>query len=363
MKKKSQKTVKNKKLTADDFIKCIDLYFYKETLPNGKRTSQANFIDFVTTYLGNTFYFVGKGKNRGKELPYQFAGLKKVLQTYLAQKQDNNIAKRTSINILDEFDPEFEFDDGDYEVLQPYQLLPGQEYKALVISDIHIPYHDINVLKTAIHYGKKEGVNVVILNGDILDMHGGSSKFVRIPHKKNLMQEIEDGRRFIAQLRKIFPSEKILFKVGNHEARFDDYIMRKCPELWNMDILNLRDALQLKSHNVEFVASSQTIIAGKLMIAHGHEWGGGGGGINAARAMFLKANYNLLIGHFHRTQDFTFRNAMDETHAVFVNGCLCHLRPEYLPNNNWNHGFSIVEVKKSGKFIVYNKRIVDGMVC
>lgn len=344
-----------------DFYKLVDKYYYTNPLPNGLSVSQRNFINFVTLNLGHKFYFDGFGKQKGKKIEYQFGGLRKALQTYLDLKRDETIAVRNPINILD--DDEFDFQAGDYDIITPYRLLPNESYKALVISDIHIPYHEITALKTAIKYGKDQGVNVVILNGDTLDMAGGSAKFRKQPNKKSMMQEIEDGRLFLAQIRKYFPTEKILFKVGNHEARFDDYIMRNCPELWNLDIFSLKDALKLKEHNIEYIVSSQTIIAGKLMIAHGHEWGGGGGGINAARAMFLKANYNLLIGHFHRSQDFTFRNAMDETHAVFVSGCLCHLKPEYLPYNNWNHGFAIVTVESDGSFMVENKKLINGRVC
>jgi len=37
--------------------------------------------------------------------------------------------------------------------------------KILILSDIHIPYHDIDALSTAIQCGIDEGVDTVVLNG------------------------------------------------------------------------------------------------------------------------------------------------------------------------------------------------------
>lgn len=356
------------KKTIEDFYALADKYFYKNPLPNGAPTSYREFIKYVTQFLGHTFYYKGEGANFGKTLPYNDNGLRNRLMKYVKGKADVKINQaNNNIEILSAFsndeDFDFEFHDGDYSIIQPYKLLEGQNYSALVLSDIHIPYHDKQVLIEALKYGRNRKVNCIILNGDILDMHGASSKFVRIPSKKRVKDEIEDCKIFLAQLRKLFPTEKILFKIGNHEARFDNYIMTRCSELWEMDILNLKMALRLEDFNIDYVVSSQPIMAGKLMIAHGHEWGGGGGGINAARGMFLKANCNLLVGHYHRSQEFMYRNAHDETHGVWVQGCLCYLRPEYLPNNNWNHGFSVVDVQADGNFMVHNKKIINGKVC
>ena len=161
----------------------------------------------------------------------------------------------------------------------------------------------------------------------------------------------------------IFPTERIIYKVGNHDFRLDNYVMTRAGELWGLDAIKLNELLKLNDMDIHFVDSSRPIHVGELMIAHGHEWGGGGGGINAARGMFLKANCNLLIGHFHRSQEFIFRNGLNKTNGVWVQGCLCSLSPQYLPFNNWNHGFSVVEMSASGAFVVHNKKIIDGIVC
>ena len=41
-------------------------------------------------------------------------------------------------------------------------------------------------------------------------------------------------------------------------------------------------------------------------------------------------------------------------------GCLSDLSPEYMPYNNWGHGFGYAEIKDSkGGFRFANKEIID----
>ena len=48
--------------------------------------------------------------------------------------------------------------------------------------------------------------------------------------------------------------------------------------------------------------------------------------------------------------------------ACWSFGCLSDLHPKWMPLNKWNHGFSFVELDKTGAFSVENLRIVDGAI-
>lgn len=62
--------------------------------------------------------------------------------------------------------------------LNPYKLpksyaekaktfrLPAKCTNVLFISDLHIPYHDINAVSIAIEYGKQQNVNCIFINED-----------------------------------------------------------------------------------------------------------------------------------------------------------------------------------------------------
>ena len=87
------------------------------------------------------------------------------------------------------------------------ELHPAQ--KALVISDIHIPYHDDEALEVALKAGEKAKVDTVVLLGDVLDFYR-ISRFSKDPRRKSVTLEMEEGRAFLEQLRKRFPKARIV---------------------------------------------------------------------------------------------------------------------------------------------------------
>ncbi|NPB03714.1 MAG: metallophosphoesterase, partial [Thermotogae bacterium] len=43
--------------------------------------------------------------------------------------------------------------------------------------------------------------------------------------------------------------------------------------------------------------------------------------------------------------------------GAWIVGCLCDLKPDYSPNNEWTHGFAFVELFENGHFSVKNHLI------
>lgn len=58
-----------------------------------------------------------------------------------------------------------------YELKKERFHIPKSIKKLLILSDIHIPYHSIEAVESAINYGLEQGVDGVYLNGDILDFY------------------------------------------------------------------------------------------------------------------------------------------------------------------------------------------------
>ena len=106
--------------------------------------------------------------------------------------------------------------------------------KILVLSDIHIPYHDIDAISVAIQTGIDENVDTIILNGDALDCHM-ISDFVKDPKKRKFKDELYAMRTFVYELRQTFPNAEIIYKEGNHEERYWRYMRVKAPELFDID--------------------------------------------------------------------------------------------------------------------------------
>ena len=90
--------------------------------------------------------------------------------------------------------------------------------KVLILSDVHLPYHNIEALTVALDYGKKEQPDAILLNGDILDCHK-LSRFVKDPKKRDFASELASFKDFFAILQKTFPKAKVYYKLGNHEGK------------------------------------------------------------------------------------------------------------------------------------------------
>ena len=82
--------------------------------------------------------------------------------------------------------------------------LPTGLNKVLILSDVHVPYHNIKALQTAVAHGKKIGVDTIWLNGDTLDFYS-ISRHEKDPNERDLKREIEIGREFFGWIRGMFP--------------------------------------------------------------------------------------------------------------------------------------------------------------
>ncbi len=236
---------------------------------------------------------------------------------------------------------------------QPFLIdTPGHH---AILSDVHMPYHDKPTVEAWAKEARHRNASVLLINGDLLDC-GEISTHYRAPNEARLELEIECGTAFFAWLRGAFPKARIVFKEGNHEARLPRYLANNAPALFGLKGLTLASLLGLDSLGVEWVGDGRTIKSGKLPVVHGHEFGGGGGGVNPARWLFLRAASTAICGHYHRTSEHHERALDERLHGVWSVGCACYMHPAYHRNNKWNHGFAFSEVSQDGSFRVTNRR-------
>jgi predicted phosphodiesterase len=259
-----------------------------------------------------------------------------------------------------EDEKDFELPESDYKPYVPYEL-PKSCDNVLILSDIHFPYQDNTALRSAIKYGIDNGVNAIILNGDILDCYQ-ASRFVKDIANRNIAGEVEIVKSFLKTLRKLFRDAEIIFKTGNHEDRWKNLLLSQAPEFVGLKGVTLEHNLELDLLGIKFVDDKQLVKAGRLFIAHGHEIFSSAGAINVARTFRLKANDNVCFGHFHRVQDDIARTISDKIMGSFAMGCLCGLSPLYMPINQWSHGFGHIQIESDGNFVFHNKKIINGVI-
>lgn len=250
--------------------------------------------------------------------------------------------------------------DTDYKEQAPF-IIPKGNNRILILSDIHLPYHDVEALSIALHWAADKNVNAIILNGDTMDMYQ-ASRYTKDRRLRDLSGEIEMTRDFLRQLKDEFCCP-IYFKLGNHEDRWETYLRTQAPELLGISDFELKNVLRFGELGITEIKSRQMIKAGKLNILHGHEFGHSVfSPVNAARGLYMRAKASAIIGHHHQTSEHSEKDLLGDVVTTWSMGCLCGLSPEYMPLNRWNHGFAWVEVEPNGDFHVENKRIINGIV-
>jgi predicted phosphodiesterase len=246
-------------------------------------------------------------------------------------------------------------------VRKPY-ILPKSITSILVMSDIHIPYHDIKALTAAIDYGKENQVDCVFINGDLIDFHR-ISRHETDMRKRSTKEEFEATDEFLKKLREEFPEIPIFWLKGNHCIRWEKYLQLKASEIWDDAYFMLEERLRLNQKNITMISDKRLVLAGKLLITHGHLLVKSGG-IKPAKKAYEKAGQSVIMGHLHTRDYYRKNNAIRTGMAeAWVTGCLCEQSPDYNPINDGQHGFAHVKiVNKDGDFLVYNYEVANGKI-
>ena len=235
----------------------------------------------------------------------------------------------------------------------PYKLKPGLW---LVLSDTHIPFHEPKPIEAAIKYGQEKQATGILFNGDMQDCAAVSYWPSAI--KRDFDKEIEATIDFLDFLEQELPVP-IVYKPGNHEYRLPRLFASKVPDLIGVPLQAMDTVLGLESRGIEFLDYHQIVYAGKLPIIHGHEIMAISRAVNPARGLFMRTKSWSACSHCHSTSEHSERNIQGNYLTTWSFGCLSDLNPDYCSvASPWNWGFGMINVEKSGQFVVENLRIL-----
>jgi hypothetical protein len=251
----------------------------------------------------------------------------------------------------------------------PYIIEGSQRIAALF--DVHCPYHSIEALTAALEWLSEQKPTILLIGGDFFDFYG-LSRFMKDPDKRSPAEEIRTGVELLQAIFTALQPKKVVFKMGNHDERFEHFLWQKMGEMSGLNDLEelkeitLENILRRRLGNkfpLDFVGDKRIIKAGDLNIAHGHEFPSGiSSPVNIARGLYLRAKANAICGHHHKTSSHTETTINDEIVITYSVGCLCELHPLYMPINSWNHGVAMITLDDNQKIDVQNKRIRNGKI-
>jgi hypothetical protein len=231
--------------------------------------------------------------------------------------------------------------------------------KILRLCDAHIPYHDKTALITALKWGQREKVDTIIMD-DFIDFFA-LSFWEKDPDERDFNNELETLYRIFGIIRELFPDARLILKKGNHEARFDRYMRVKAPELLGVKHFEFNNVIHADDVDMEVMDDKAILKVADLHIIHGHEFRRSFfSPVNPARGLWLRAKAHCIAGHHHQTSEHKEKTIGDKVNGCWSIGCLCELKPDYMPINNWNHGSAIIYRPNTKNFIVRNKTIING---
>jgi predicted phosphodiesterase len=229
-----------------------------------------------------------------------------------------------------------------------------------VLSDVHVPYHSIDAITAAFDKIAEEKPDAILLNGDTIDFYG-LSRFQKDPRKRSVAHELQALNEFLDVLQQF--GAKIYYKLGNHDERYEHYLMHKAPELLGIPEFKFENLLKANERGMQVIADKRIIKANKLNIIHGHEYPSVFSPVNIARGLYMKGKVSAMQGHNHQTSEHTETDMNGEIVTTWSLGCLCELNPAYMPLNRWGHGMAMVDLDANGKdFEVRNYRIYKGKI-
>lgn len=235
--------------------------------------------------------------------------------------------------------------------------------RALILSDVHIPYHDHGALAVAMEFAKDYRPDVIVLNGDILDGHNVSSH----PREKHgvitFEDELAECRQFLRVLRHQHPKAVIYYTMGNHEDRLQRFLTNQAADLSSLPELSLDVLLDMAALSIQFVDARQKVKVGPVEVFHGTIIRKDGG--NSARATMMKRGGSVLMGHTHRLAVVRHTNKHGVAVAV-ENGHLSDADPTWTQDPDWQHGFTTIEAacdqaQVRQHLIVGGVLVVDGL--
>jgi len=231
----------------------------------------------------------------------------------------------------------------------------------LIFNDLHIPYHQPDVLGAILGFGREFQPDQIDIPGDLLDCIGLTLKYRAAQRDERVHRvqfEIDQGQAFLKLLRDLFPKVDIHLHEGNHEDRLNRYVNQHCPELRGLHGLSVPGLLDLAGLKITWHPLGQLGVYGNLHITHGdlirqHS-------AYTARSMLEKYGVCVLFGHTHRGGVY-YKTAGRKTWAAWENFCTCRFdMPWVVGCSNWQHGFSVVHNDMRTRFHVQQVPIIGG---
>lgn len=238
------------------------------------------------------------------------------------------------------------FDKAHEGFLVPPKVRPGriqvtlEDAIVLVGSDGHWwPEQAPPASRAFVAFAKMLQPDLIILNGDAFDGAGISrfsemawSSKARLP---TVAEQLDGTRDELRELELAAKDARKIWTLGNHDARFETYLIARAPEFAGVTGVSLKD------HFAGWEPAWSVEINEDVMIKHRFR-----GGIHAVYNNVLKSGRTIITGHLHSLQVRPITDYNGTRWGVDCGFLSDHTLPqfEYLEDNpvDWRSGFCVL---------------------
>jgi predicted phosphodiesterase len=236
-------------------------------------------------------------------------------------------------------------------------------YTALILPDIHYPYHDKQCLKIVEQVAKDLSPEYLVYLGDNFNADG-ISKYTHKEMERGIYETADEIDGFKKDIHEPLSqyANRILWCGGNHDTQRISDLLQKLREKGEEPrlIKHYEDTLSLKSRfpDVKICEYNESHKIGKLHLTHGVYHNDA-----HAKKHAMAFGASVVYGHLHTFQSYTTTSrGTGQSHKATCIGCLCDLNPGYMKNrpSGWAHGFAVAYFQDNGNFNLYPIEIIKG---
>jgi len=237
-------------------------------------------------------------------------------------------------------------------------------YTALILPDIHYPYHDKQCLKIVEQVAKDLNPEYLVYLGDAINADG-ISKYTHKKMEKGIIETSEEIDGFVTDIHNVLSpliNGQIYYTGGNHCTERISNLLSKLEQkdeepkviAFYKELLSMEN----KMKDVKFCRWNESIKIGKLHFTHGTYHNDA-----HAKKHALAYGSSVVYGHLHTVSSHTVTSrGSGQSHRATSLGCLCNLNQGYLQNRptGWSQGFGVAYFQDNGDFNLYPVDIIKG---
>lgn len=228
----------------------------------------------------------------------------------------------------------------------------------MFLSDIHAPYQDNELVRSAMRLIKKVQPHRVVLNGDISDFFALSRFNLGLERLDDLQDEIDIANGIREKVRNAAPNTHIVETEGNHDARLNKYILENGRALASLKALEPANLFRYNELGIDWYPGAGFRQREQFLVKHGTVIRKDAP--NSAKAEMELAGISGVSGHTHRLGKYNKGGYINREWTE--GGCLCRLDPDYIIGQpNWQNGIVIGQFStKSQNFMTELVQAYDG---